>query len=293
MNKKIFVSGATGLQGSNIAQLFLSQGAEVISLSSSVEKAQANNNDLQWVHGGFEDKPALSNALQNVDAAVFTFPLIFDVEKAKTFTSNFIETAEIQGVPLVVFNAGFDLPKAPKGLLAMDLKIAIKELFEKSNLNVITLMPDIYVDNLAAPWSIPAIVENGVLPYPIKSGEKVPWISHTDLAKFVVSAAQKPELAGQTLPIGGNLWTGEEIADAIAKHIDQPVQFIGLTPDDFEAQLAPAFGPLAAREIANLYRYVDQNKAELVHKDFQKTQQLLSVQAQSIQEWVASVAWKN
>jgi len=224
--------------------------------------------------------------------AVYTFPLIFDLELAKKYTANFIASAERQNVPLVIFNTGFDLPRQNTGMLGLDLKVEINSLFESSNLDVITLIPDVYIDNLAAPWSIPVILQNGILPYPIASGEKIPWISHIDLAKSIVSAASKPELAKSVLPIGGHLYTGEEIAKTISNHIGKPVQFVAVAPDDFEKQIAPSFGALAAREISNLYRYVAQNKKELIHKNFEGTQQVLSIQHQPLEDWVKSIKWE-
>jgi len=39
MNKKVFVSGVTGLQESNIAKQFIAQGGEVVALSSKIERS--------------------------------------------------------------------------------------------------------------------------------------------------------------------------------------------------------------------------------------------------------------
>ncbi len=294
MKNRIFVSGANGFQGSSIANALLLNGNEVITLSRTSESKSENKNELQIVSGGLEDKTALSKALENTDKAVFTLPLIFDKKEAKTYVKNFISAAEeTKTLSLVVFNSGFDLPKETTGYLGQDLKAEIKTLFDNSSLNVITLMPDIYIDNLAAPWSIPVIQEHNILPYPVASGQRVPWVSHTDLAKYTVSAINKPELANKTLPIGGNVVTGEEIASAISNAIGKQINFVSVAPDDFEKQLAPAFGDLAAKEISNLYRYVDTNKENLVAKDFKNTQDLLGVTPQTIQDWATSINWNN
>jgi uncharacterized protein YbjT (DUF2867 family) len=294
MNNRIFVSGATGFQGGSIANALLSKGNEVITLSRTSESKSKNKNELQIMSGGLEDKAAIAKALENTNKAVFTLPLIFDKNEAKIYVENFIAAAEeTKELSLVVFNSGFDLPKETTGFLGQDLKVEIKALFDNSNLNVITLMPDIYIDNLAAPWSIPVIQEHNILPYPVVSGQKVPWVSHTDLAKFTASAIEKPELASKTLPIGGNIVTGEEIASVISNAIGKQINFVSVAPDDFEKQLAPAFGDLAAKEISNLYRYVDANKGSLIAKDFKSTQELLGVTPQTIQDWAASINWSK
>lgn len=292
MKYKIFVVGATGFQGANIAGKLLAKGYEVTTLKRSMENGTPLMAGVNAIEGGLDNIEALNKALKGVNSAVYTFPLIFDINLAKEYTSNFILAAEEQGVSLIVFNAGFDLPKKANKLLAINLKVEIKLMFDASNLNVITLVPDIYIDNISAPWSIPVILNNKIVPYPVASGNKVPWISHADLAKFIVSAIEKPELASQVLPIGGNLYTGEEIAEAIASEINEPIKFVAMTPDEFEQQITPAFGDLEGKEISNLYRHIKENREELLSKDFKKTQDILDVVPQSLREWVKSVKWE-
>lgn len=181
--------------------------------------------------------------------------------------------------------------KKETGLIAIDLKLEVKKLLDNSNLNVITLVPDVYIDNLTSPWNIPLITEQGILPYPIKNEQKIPWISHTDLAKFIVSAINKPQLAGQTLPIGGKLLTGEEIGTAISEKLGEKIQFVGLTPDEFQKNISPIFGELAGKEISNLYRYLDQNINQINDKNFINTQEVLGIKPQSLKEWINQVKW--
>ncbi|PCE62891.1 SDR family oxidoreductase [Sediminicola luteus] len=290
MEQQIFVSGATGFQGRPTAQLLQKKGYTVNTLSPST-KSPKKQEDLRVYPGSLDSHDALGKALNGVEKAVFGLPLIFDLEQAISYTQNFIATAELAGVRLVVFNTGFDLPQNETGLLALDLKIAIAKLFKASSLKVITLMPDIYIDNLVAPWSLPLIVQQNIMPYPVPADALVPWISHNDLARFTVAALERPELAGQTLPIGGQLHSGEEIAQAISAHLGKSVDFIPVAPDDFEAQLKDGFGTLAAQEIANLYRYVAANLNHLQSKPFTTTQTVLGVTPQSLNEWVNTVKW--
>lgn len=290
MIKKIFVSGATGFQGAAIAKKIISEGNSVVSISSSEDKL-VSEKSLQITKGNFDNKLSINEALKNVNAAVFTMPLVFDIEKVKKYTTNFVEAVKEEEVPLIVYNASFDLPDNETGLLALDMKLEIKKILKESGVDTITLVPDIYIDNIAAPWSIPVIHEHSIVPYPVKSEIKLPWISHSDLANFINSAINKPHLAGKVLPIGGNLFTGEEISNAIAKEINKPLHFVSVEPNDFEKQIAPSFGALAGREISNLYRYVDENKESLKNKDFKNTQELLKVKPQSLETWVKSINW--
>ncbi len=288
---KVFVSGATGFQGGAISNELMQQGYKVTTLSTQSAENVDNNPNLQVVIGNLDDKNSLAKALNGVTKAVYTFPLIFDMEKAIAYTNNFIDVAKEVGIELVVFNTSFHLPQENTGFLSLDVKVKITELFANSGLNIITLMPDIYMDNLVAPWMKPLIMNEGIIPYPLAKDKKVPWISQSDLGKAVAKALNTPNLIGQTLPIGGNLYTGDEIAQIISQKIDKEVNFIALTPDEFENQLVEGFGALSAKEISNLYRYVEENKSVLSAKNFEKTNELLGFKAQSLKDFIDTIQW--
>ena len=57
-------------------------------------------------------------------------------------------------------------------------------------------------------------------------------------------------------------------------------------------QLTGTFGELAAREISNLYRYIEENQKNLISKDFNKTQNILDVELQTVDDWAKSVKWQ-
>ncbi len=288
---KVFVTGATGFQGGNIAGALLKENHQITTLKRDPNAGMPAMNGIEVIQGGLESTEALAKAMSGTQVAVYSFPLIFDMELAKAYTENFVVAAKQENVSLVIFNTTFHLAKEETGFLALDMKIAMKKIFDNSGLNVITLVPDIYLDNIAAPWSIPVMLEHKIVPYPLASNKKNPWISHSDLGKYVAKALTKPELAGQTLPIGGNLLTGNEITATIASKIDQELNFVSVPVNEFEQQLTPGFGELAAKEISNLYRYVEQNYNDFINKDFDNTNKLLDIKPQSLNEWSNSVNW--
>jgi len=82
-----------------------------------------------------------------------------------------------------------------------------------SDLPLITLEPTVYMDNLLAPWSLPAVV-SGTFAYQAPAEASVAWISHRTLAQAVLAAATAP-LVGQSLRIGGP-------ADLVAARLTGP-----------------------------------------------------------------------
>ena len=288
---KVFVTGATGFQGGNIAGALLNDGHRVTTLKRDLNTGQPAMEGIAVIQGGLDSQDALSKAMSGAQAAVHSFPLIFDIEIAKAYTKKFIAAAKQENVDLIIFNTTFHLAKEKTGFLAIDLKVAMKELFDASGLNVITLAPDTYLDNISAPWSIPVILENKIVPYPISADTKLPWISHFDLGRYVAKAFTKPELAGKTLPIGGNMISGNEIAMAISSEIGENLNFVPLAVNDFEQQLTSGFGAIAAKEISNLYRFIEENHNEFVDKDYAQTDKILDITPQPLNEWVSSVNW--
>jgi len=288
---KVFVTGATGFQGGNIAGTLLNDGHQVTTLKRDLNTGQPAMEGIAVIQGDLDSQDALSKAMSGAQAAVYSFPLIFDIEIAKAYTKKFIAAAKQENVDLIIFNTTFHLAKEKTGFLAIDLKVAMKELFDASGLNVITLAPDTYLDNISAPWSIPVILENKIVPYPISADTKLPWISHSDLGRYVAKAITKPELAGKTLPIGGSLISGNEIAMAISSEIGENLNFVPVAVNDFEQQLTPGFGPIAAKEISNLYRFIEENHSEFVDKDYAQTDKILDITPQALNEWASSVNW--
>jgi len=290
---KVFVLGATGFQGSQIAKSLLDNNHSVTTLKRDPNEGNPAIQGVSVIGGGLDNPDALSKAMTGADAAVYSFPLIFDIDLAKSYTENFIAAAKKENLQLVIFNTTFYLAKETTGLLALDMKVEMKKLFDASGLNVITLAPNIYLDNIAAPWSVPVILENKIVPYPLKADKVMSWVSHSDLGKYVASAIDKPELAGQTLPIGGKLVTGNQITAAIGSQIRQELNFVEVPVNDFEQQLVPGFGPIAAKEISNLYRYIDQNYNDFISLDYDNSNKVLGVEPQSLESWVSSVNWST
>lgn len=287
---KVFITGATGFQGSKIANELLKNNHTVTSLKRDLSAGVPAIKGIEIIEGGLENKDSLATAMRGAQAAVYSFPLIFDLELAKAYTKNFIDAAKQENVGLIIYNTTFYLAKEETGLLALDMKVAMKKLFDVSGLNVITIAPNIYLDNIAAPWSVPVILEHKIVPYPLKADEPMSWISHADLGKYIASAINKPELAGQTFPVG-SLVTGNDITKTIGNKINQELNFVEVPVDEFEQQLIAGFGNVAAKEISNLYRYVEQNYNSFINQDFENTNKTLGIEPESLDSWVASVNW--
>ena len=99
---KVFITGATGFQGSKIASALLENNNTVITLKRDLNSGMPALEGVEVIQGGLENKEALATTMSGAQAAVFSFPLIFDMELAKSYTENFIAAAKQENVGLII-----------------------------------------------------------------------------------------------------------------------------------------------------------------------------------------------
>jgi NAD(P)H dehydrogenase (quinone) len=289
MSNTILVTGASGFQGAAVAKEITQQGFTVKSMVHNTDTVQ----DEEKVNASFEDATSLVKAFEGVEKVYLSFPLIFDEKLLLRFAANVVAAWKASAVKQFVFNTNLPVQTEKVGIIAFDAKLAIENYFDEAGLPYISLRPTLYLDNLSAPFLLPVVQANSILPYPVSADGQIAWMSHKDLAKFVVAAFKHPELIGQKFDIGGKqLLSGEAMAASIAKLAGRDIQFIPVSPDDFQAQLTPAFGEPTAKEIANIYRFVQDNVMHLQAKDLhEKTLVTLPVELQSFEDWAMDVKW--
>lgn len=294
MKTKVLVTGATGFQGGAVLTQLQADGFAVKAFDLPGEPLEAlKAKGVEVAYGSFADVESLEKAFRGVEYVSLSFPLIFDAEKLLSYARNVVSAFRKSSVKNLVFNTNLPLHPQKVGYTAFDSKLAVEEYFDQEGLPYISLRPTIYMDNIAAPWSIPVVVNQQILPYPVQSGVRVAWMSHKDLARFTVAAIRHPEYVGQKFFIGGSqLLTGEEMAETLSGIIGKKIQFVPVKPDDFEAQLAASFGQDTAREIANIYRFAEANPIQLQANELRERSLVkLPVSLQTFDEWARSVSW--
>ncbi|WP_207424176.1 NmrA family NAD(P)-binding protein [Desertivirga brevis] len=285
----ILVTNASGLQGKAVAEELVKANFKVRALTRDSQKVDSSQ--YQVVLGSFDDVESLTQALQGVDAVYFKLPLIFDRELLLQYTRNFIQAAKVAQPKLVVFNSSIFVPQKPTGYIAFDVKLEAENLLKQSGLPVVYLHPRLYLDNLAAPWSVPAIIDQGVVPVAVAEEQQLSWISTYDLARFTVALLQRPELAGSTFEVGASPVSGRDIARELSHALNKNVSYVFVTPDEFESALRAPFGEDNAKAIANIYRHVLENPQDYIVNT--TVNPVLGVQPVSLGQWVSNVPWQE
>lgn len=289
---KVLVYGANGVQGGVVLRRLVADGREVRAL---VQHDRGSLAGVEVVTGDLNDVDSLTRASEGVEQVALVLPLNYDVESAVRQGCNVIDAAKLAGVKSIVFNTSTRLPDVPSKLAAFEIKQSVEAYLRHSGIPFIILRPPFYMDNFAGPWTAPAIVQQGVVAYPVPAHLHASWISVDDAAAFTAAALARPELAGSTFNIGGpDSLDGAGIAAAFSEAFGRPIQYVRVPADDFEQGLAYALGASTAHEIAQMYRLMDTPAQQgMFTADTAALMEKLPVKLTSLTEWVRQQAWEQ
>jgi NAD(P)H dehydrogenase (quinone) len=254
---KILVYGANSAQGIPVVHRLLKAGYRVRVFVRDRAKAHSLfGEDVEIFTGTLEDRSSLHAANEGIDRVFLVLPLEYRFDVAVNQGRNAIDAARNAGVKLLVFNSSTNIPTEVTDVAAFEIKRSVENYIRQSTLPYIILRPPLYMDNLAAPWSMPSIVNQSVVAYPLPAEIKVAWISLDDTAALVVAALDRLELAGSIFDIGGlESVNGHEIAQLFTQVLNRPFTYQQIPIDAFEQGLNQAFGEPSGTEIAKIYRW--------------------------------------
>jgi NAD(P)H dehydrogenase (quinone) len=291
-NPKILIYGANSAQGIPVVRRLLKANYQVRVFVRDRAKAQSLfGRDVEIFTGTLEDKASLDAANEGIERVFLVLPLEYRFDVAVNQGRNAIDAARNAGVKLLVFNSSTNIPTETTDVAAFEIKRSVEEYIRQSTLPYIILRPPLYMDNLAAPWSIPSIVNQSVVAYPLPAEIKVAWISLDDTAALVVAALDRLELAGSIFDIGGlESVNGSEIAQLFTQVLNRPFTYQQIPIDAFEQGLNQAFGEPNGTEIARIYRW------RAAHPDTEKIDmnavlKKLPIELTTFAEWIKLIQW--
>lgn len=235
-----------------LVERLLARGDRVRVLVTDQAKRSALSPEVEVVVGDLDDPDGVRRASAGVDAAVLQLPVAVRNPEAAIGA---VDAARMNGARVVYVTNG---PVAcGTGVGTIDLAHAVDEHVRGGDPPGITLRTTLYLGNLAAPWSAPELVRDGVLPYPLPADARVAWISAEDAAAYVVGALERPDLAGRSLQMAGpESLAGEALAAGLETGLGRPVRYQDVDPAAFQPSLVPFLGEQAARSVGDLYRFL-------------------------------------
>ncbi|WP_228980983.1 SDR family oxidoreductase [Streptomyces sp. DH12] len=291
---RVAVVGATGFQGGAVARLLAARGHRVRTLSRRPEGDRPPLPGVACASGDLARAEDVRALFEGATHAAVTMPLVYDAERVARYARNVAAAARAAGVRRVVFNANTRLPARVTRVAAFETRRIAEEALRGSGVPLVVLRPPVYLDNLFSPWNGPALVDDGVLAYPLPAHVPTAWLSHEDLAQAVCAALTADGAEGRVLDVGGaRTLTGDELAAAFARGLGRSVRYVPLDPAVFEERLAGVLDAGVAAGVAGLYHHMASPADPLLMAgDDGTAARLLGVDPGPVEDWVARRPWQ-
>ncbi|MBF9050231.1 NmrA family NAD(P)-binding protein [Roseobacter sp. HKCCD9010] len=250
-DRPIAVAGATGKQGGAVAKRLLARGHKVRALTRSPDKPAAQElaaKGAEVVRADLEDRISLDRALAGA-GALFSVQDFLEagVEAELRQGLNLTEAAAASGIEHIVYS----------GASTMDRNTAVPHLDSKWQVETrvraldtpwTVFRPAAFMDNWE--WDRRAILESGVVRYPIRPDTLYRQVAVADIAAMAVTAFEHPEIwTRHIMPLAGDVSTMDEITATLSRITGQTLRYEQMSWEQCVAE--------QGEELMLMYRYFD------------------------------------
>ncbi|OYQ49298.1 hypothetical protein CHU92_00335 [Flavobacterium cyanobacteriorum] len=286
--EKVILFGASGQQGSVIAQQLIEKGYKVI----APVRYQTNVESLN--HKRIETRltdfttASLTNIIKEADKVILQVPVVITPAQMIEFVENALKAIAQAGSPHTVFSISSVVPIEFIGLNGPDARLKMKELTKQILPSAIILSSTLYLENFSQAYR-QAIEQGGVIPQAIPTDIPVAYLSFSDLAMYILAALEKLELKGQFIPIGGSeALTGIELSKKLGVVLGKYIHYQGITSQELTAFLTPMIGEQTALQVAEMYEWEGTTGGSLLNPDVKKALQLFGITLPDFDTWAKS-----
>ncbi|MHA7820474.1 MAG: SDR family oxidoreductase [Erythrobacter sp.] len=251
----ITVIGASGRQGMAQVRQALKAGYDVRAISrqtdpfggakiEGVERVEVRPMDLY-------DPSTFAAALEGTDYVFYTHPLQARADRA-VLIGDLGKAAAEAGVKRLVWNTSSWIPDKPGDAHTYVGNTQGINALWRSGCPGTVFGSVLFMDNLLTNWARPFIVNEGRYVYPHNPELEANWISLDDVAKFMLTSLERPDMEGSWLNIGGpERLRGKQVTQYLSEALDKEITYDPCTPEEFGRYLVEAAGdsmPEAMRE---------------------------------------------
>lgn len=163
----VLVYGGTGTQGSPVVEQLLAAGRSVRVLTRDAGRAEHwRSRGAEIVVADLGAPGTLAAANAGVTRVVLQLPLQYDFDLHETYGRNAIDAAQAAGVDLVVFNTSAQVIDNTQ-VHAYQARQVVIDYLHASGVASVVFRPTFYMEILLGPWIRPAIVNDGIVAFPL------------------------------------------------------------------------------------------------------------------------------
>lgn len=250
-DRPIAVAGATGKQGGAVAHHLLSRGHRVRALTRNPNKPAAQalaDKGAEVVRADLENRTSLNEALAGA-AALFSVQDFLEagVEAELRQGINLTEAAAASSVEHIVYTGASTMDRNT-GVPHLDSKWQVETRLRALDRPWTVFRPAAFMDNWE--WDREAILETGVVRYPIRPDTVYRQVAVADISSMVATAFEHPDVwAGQIMPLAGDVATMEEITSTLSRITGRTLRYEQMSWEQCVAE--------QGEELMLMYRYFD------------------------------------
>jgi len=246
----ILVTGATGLNGSELVRRLSAKGIPSRALVRNPAKAQplASLPNVEVVEGDMARPDSLADALRGVDRAM----LISSSDQTMVeVQSSFIDAARRAGVQHIVKLSGI-IPELDSPFRFARMHAEIEKRLEASGVAYTHLRAGEFMPSYFR--QVPSIVARGVMALPMADA-RIASIDIGDIAEVAIAVLTTSGHEGKTYPLTGpESLTMADVAAKLSAAIGKPVRYVDVPPEDArQARLAAGMPPYLAEGLDELF----------------------------------------
>ena len=247
----IAVAGATGKQGGAVAQRLLARGHRVRALTRNPDKPAARalaENGADVMRADLEDPASLDKALAGA-GALFSVQDFLEagVEAELRQGLNLANAAAASNIEHIVYTGASTMDRNT-GVPHLDSKWQVETRVRALDKPWTVFRPAAFMDNWE--WDREAILETGVVRYPLRHDTLYRQVAVTDIAAMVVTAFEHPDIwAGQIMPLAGDVSSMEQVTATLSRVTGRSLRYEQMSWDACVAE--------QGEELMLMYRYFD------------------------------------
>lgn len=246
----ILVTGATGLNGSELMRRLSAKGIPSRALVRNPAKAKLleSLHNVEVVEGDMARSDSLTDALRGVERAM----LISSSDQTMVETqSSFIDAARKAGVQHVVKLSGI-IPELDSPFRFARMHAEIEKRLEASGVAYTHLRAGEFMPSYFR--QVPSIAARGVMALPMADA-RIASVDIGDIAEVAIAVLTTPGHEGKTYPLTGpESLTMADVAAKLSAAIGKPVRYVDVPPEDArQARLAAGMPPYLAEGLDELF----------------------------------------
>lgn len=281
---RVLVYGATGVQGAPVARRLLERGDAVRVVTRRPDAAgDVAALGAEVALADLADGTGLAAAHVGVDAVFVQISANVVPERIPVLARTALAAAREADVRHVVLTSSSVIPPAPTGLAAPDARVQLLRTVREVLPRTVVLRPTLLLDNFSGPLR-PAL-DDGVVPQGVPADVPVAYLSADDQAAYAVAALDRPELAGELLPVAGpDAVTGPTLAAVLGSALGRRLTYLAL--DEAQVRQALGFaGDVVATAVAQMYAWEGSAGRDQLAPDLTRTREALGVTPTPLAVW--------